>query len=61
MKLIPKKAGNGYVSSYTVNISLKTARNCGFINADKTINEIELIENREENSIIIMAKKGQQE
>jgi len=56
MKLIPKKAGNGYVSSYTVNISLKTARNCGLINEDKTVNEIELIENKEDNSVTIKVK-----
>ena len=46
IKLVPKKAGNGYISSYTINISLKEALSLGFINEDKTINDIEkVIEN----------------
>ncbi|MBS6063758.1 MAG: hypothetical protein KH972_07805 [Peptostreptococcaceae bacterium] len=43
IKLVPKKAGNGYVSSYTVNISVTEAMELGFINEDKTINKIEKV------------------
>jgi hypothetical protein len=43
IKLVPKKAGNGYISSFTINISLKEALQLGFINEDKTINDIEKI------------------
>lgn len=43
IKLVPKKGGNGYVSSYTVSISLKEAQLLGFVNEDKTINSIEKI------------------
>ena len=43
IKLVPKKAGNGYISSFTINISLKEALQLGFINEDKTINNIEKI------------------
>lgn len=57
MKLVAKKAGNGYVSSYTVNISLKLARNCGFVDENGNTKEIELVENIEENSITIKIKK----
>ena len=42
-KLGPKKAGNGYMSSFTINISLKEALQLGFINDDKTINDIEKV------------------
>lgn len=43
IKLSPKKDGYGNISSFTVNISLKEAKKLGFINEDKTINEIEKI------------------
>ena len=43
IKLVPKKAGNGYISSFTINISLKEALQLGFINEDKTINDIEKV------------------
>ena len=32
IKLVPKKGGNGYISSFTVNISLKEAEKLGFEN-----------------------------
>lgn len=41
VKLVPKKGGNGYVSAYSINISLSEALELGFINEDRTINEIE--------------------
>lgn len=41
IKLTPKKGGNGYVSSYTINISVNEALELGFINEDRSINKIE--------------------
>ena len=42
MKLIPKRGGNGYVSSYTLNISLNLARQNNLLNDDGTTKEVEL-------------------
>lgn len=42
MKLIPKKGGNGYVSSYTLNISLNLARQNDLLNEDGTPKDVEL-------------------
>ena len=54
IKLVPKKAGNGYISSFTINISLKEAFQLGCINDDKTINDIEKVSDIE-NLIICKA------
>ena len=51
IKLSPKKDGYGNISSFTVNISLKEALILGFINEDKTINDIEKV--IEEDKLII--------
>lgn len=53
IKLSPKKGGNGYVSSYTINISLTEAMQLGFINADKSINPIEKVIDNDNNTLII--------
>ena len=42
MKLIAKKGGNGYVSSYTVNISLNLARKNKLLDDDGMPKEVEL-------------------
>ena len=47
MKLIAKKNGKGYVSSYTLNISLKLARQNDLLNEDGTSREVELKESKE--------------
>jgi hypothetical protein len=36
IKLSPKKGGNGFVSSYTINIGSDEARECGFIKDETT-------------------------
>lgn len=43
IKLVPKKGGNGYVSSFTVNISLKEAEKLGFENNNSSIKLVEKI------------------
>lgn len=43
IKLVPKKGGNGYVSSFTVNISLKEAEKLGFENNNSNIKLVEKI------------------
>lgn len=43
VKLVAKKGGNGYVSAYSINISLSEALELGFINEDRSVNEIEKI------------------
>ena len=57
MKLVPKKGGNGYVSSYTANISLNAARRCGFIAQDGQSHELEVVEVPEDRVIIIKIKQ----
>lgn len=52
MKLIAKKNGGGYISSYTINISLNLAREKNLINEDGSSKEVELKEH--ENGILIM-------
>ncbi len=43
IKLVPKKGGNGYISSFTVNISLKEAEKLGFENNNSSIKLVEKI------------------
>lgn len=56
MKLIAKKGGNGYTSSFTVNISLNDAKNCNFIDENNVPKEIEKIVDAKNNQIIIKLK-----
>ena len=38
IKLSPKKGGNGYISSYSVNIGIAEARECGLVdNGDNAL------------------------
>ena len=61
MKLIPKKAGNGYTSSYTLNISLNAARRCGFVDESGERFELEAIEKPDEKAIIIRVVRAEGE
>ena len=47
MKLITKKNGQGYVSSYTLNINLSLARKSNLLNEDGTAKEVELKEHKD--------------
>jgi hypothetical protein len=57
IKLSPKKGGNGYVSSFSVNIGISEAKQCGFIAADNILLPIEKLIDSENNQIIIRIKK----
>lgn len=41
IRLSPKKAGNGYISSYSINLGISEVRECGFIDADGNLLPIE--------------------
>lgn len=40
IKLSPKRGGNGYISSYTVNLGVKEAEMCGLLGTGKQIIKI---------------------
>lgn len=58
IKLAAKKNGNGYITSYTINIGSAEARNCGFINSDGEILPIEKFVDTENKQIIIKLSEG---
>ena len=53
IKLRGNKNGKGYVTSYTVNIGCKEARDVGFLNDDKTSKPVRKIIDAERHRIII--------
>lgn len=56
IKLIAKKGGNGYISSYTINLSLNEARDCGFIDDTGAALPVQKVINPESREIIIRLK-----
>lgn len=58
IKLSNKRAGDGYISSYTINIGATEARACGFINSENEKIPIEKIIDEENNQIIIRLIKN---
>ena len=58
IKLSPKRGGNGYVSSYSVNIGIREAEVCGFICPDGPV-ELEKIIDPENHRIIFQLKAGE--
>ncbi|MCL1995561.1 MAG: hypothetical protein FWG63_05070 [Defluviitaleaceae bacterium] len=61
MKLIPKKGGHGYISSYTVNISLKLAKSCGFVDEKGNCHNLEIVGNPCEKTITIKVVESQEQ
>jgi hypothetical protein len=59
IKLSPKKGGNGYISSYSVNIGCSEASDVGFLDADRKPLPLEKIIDVEHNQIIIKRKDGE--
>lgn len=53
IKLSPKKGGNGYVSSYSVNLGIKEVQACGFFSADGTPLPLEKVIDVESGRIIL--------
>ena len=59
IKLSPKKGGNGYVSSYSINIGCSEARTAGFLDADENPLPIKKIIDAENHQIIICLETGE--
>ena len=57
MILSKKKNGKGYVTSYTLNIGSKEARDLGFINQDGDSKQIEKIIDIENKVLIVKVKE----
>ena len=61
MLLRANKAGNGYVSNYTLSISINEARALGFVDKNGERVELEKIIDEENARLIIRAKQTEQE
>lgn len=59
IKLSRKRGGNGYVSSYSVNLGCAEVRDVGFLDADGAPFPIEKVIDTEHNRIIIRLKAGE--
>ena len=57
MFLSKKKNGKGYVTSYTLNIGSKEARDLGFINKDGDSKQIEKIIDTQKKILIVRLKE----
>ena len=53
IKLSPKKGGNGYISSYSVNIGSSEAKACGFVDENGNQHQLEKVVDFDNNQIII--------
>lgn len=60
MILSPKKGNGGHITSYTVNIGSKEARDVGFLNDDRTSKQIRKIVDLENHRIIIELDEQEQ-
>lgn len=58
IKLSPKKGGNGYISSYSINFGISEVKDCGFIDKNGNPLPIEKCIDAENNQIIIRIKAG---
>lgn len=56
IKLSPKKGGNGYISSYTVNLGCSEIRDVGFIDIDGNLLPVEKLIDTDNKEIIIRLK-----
>ena len=59
IKLSPKKGGNGYVSSYSVNIGCTEVRNAGLLDSNGNPLPLEKVIDTENHQIIIRLKAGE--
>lgn len=53
IKLSQKRGGNGYISSYTVNLGATEVKDCGFLTADGEQLPLEKVIDTENKQIII--------
>lgn len=58
IKLSPKRGGNGYISSYSINLGASEVKRCGFIDEEGNPLPIEKYIDTENAQIIIRAKAG---
>ena len=58
MILSKKKNGKGYVTSYTLNIGSKEARDLGFVNKEGDSKQIEKIVDTRNKKLIVKLKEG---
>ncbi len=58
IRLSPKKGGNGYISSYSINLGVSEVKECGFIDEDGNPLPIEKYIDTENNQIVIRIKAG---
>ena len=56
IRLSPKKGGNGYLSSFSVNIGIAEAKACGMLNPNGQPAALEKIIDPESKSIIIRVR-----
>ena len=59
IKLSPKRGGHGKVTSFSVNIGSAEARNCGWLNEDDSVKELEKIIDTEAGTITFRLKKSE--
>lgn len=59
IKLSKKKNGNGYITSYSVNLGCAEARECGFLDSHGEPVAIEKIIDPQQHRIILQAKVGE--
>lgn len=57
IKLSPKRAGRGDITSFTINIGINEARQCGFLNSEDNALEVKKVLDPENNQIIIKLNK----
>ena len=56
MKLIPKKNGKGYITSYTLSVGSKEAKDLNFVDKNGNSKELEKCLNAENSELIIKIK-----
>lgn len=59
IRLSPKKGGNGYISSYSVNLGCTEVRRAGFLDDTGNPLQLEKVIDTEHNQIIIRVKAGE--
>lgn len=60
IKLSPKKGGNGYISSYSVNLGSSEVRAVGFLDEDGTPLPLEKFIDAENHEIVIRLKSEEE-
>lgn len=58
MKLVPKKNGDGYISSFTLSFGSKEARNLKLLDENGNAKKIKSAKNINDNEILIILEKN---